>query len=144
MLATSVRAIRYYEEESLVAPIRTDGGTRLYTNAHLERLKAILHLAQNGFSIESIRTICSVRETCETGDEGSKKVKSLLTETQTRLAKKVRALNDISKELGSAQKVILGCRGCNNIPSSRGCPDCPVRKKLSENEILNLVWDQEY
>nr|VFK64532.1 MAG: DNA-binding transcriptional regulator, MerR family [Candidatus Kentron sp. UNK]VFK71127.1 MAG: DNA-binding transcriptional regulator, MerR family [Candidatus Kentron sp. UNK] len=141
MLATSVRTIRYYEEESLVSPIRTGGGTRLYTPAHVGRLQVILHLAQSGCSLESIRAICSVRETCKTGDEGSEKVTGLLREAQTRLEEQIRMLGDMTQELAVAREVILGCRGCNNVPSSSGCPECPVRKKLAENEILSLVWD---
>ena len=68
ILKTTVRAIRYYEEEGLLVPHRTDGGTRLYSEQHIDRLKAILHLADNGFSLEVIGLIGSTRQTCATGD----------------------------------------------------------------------------
>ena len=43
-LATSIRTIRFYEEEGLIYPIRTEKGTRLYNNKHVTRLKVILLL----------------------------------------------------------------------------------------------------
>lgn len=72
-LSTTVRTIRYYEEEGLLLPHRTDGGTRLYSEHHVERLKAILYFAENGFSLDIIGLIANTRETCSTGDEGSKR-----------------------------------------------------------------------
>ena len=74
ILKTTVRTIRYYEEEGLLVPHRTDGGTRLYYEQHIDRLKAILHPADNGFSLEVIGLIGNTRQTCATGDEGSKKI----------------------------------------------------------------------
>ena len=71
LLNTTVRTIRYYEEEGLLLPHRTDGGTRLYLEHHVDRLKAILHLAENGFSLDVIGLIATTRDTCLTGDEGS-------------------------------------------------------------------------
>jgi DNA-binding transcriptional MerR regulator len=95
-LKTTIRTIRYYEDEGLLEPHRTDGGTRLYSDQHINRLKAILHLVNNGFSLEVIRLIGTTRKKCT---------------------------------------------GCENSPSSKGCPTCPVNKNLNEIEVLNLVWE---
>ncbi len=87
-LKTTVRTIRYYEEEGLLVPHRTDGGTRLYSEQHIDRLKAIIHLADNGFSLEVIGLIGNTRQTCVTGDEGSKKISGIIADAITDVEKK--------------------------------------------------------
>lgn len=55
----------------------------------------------------------------------------------------INKLKRVSLEINDARKIISGCNGCSNTPSTKGCPDCPVRGKLKEVELLNLVWDIE-
>ncbi len=82
-LATSIRSIRYYEEEGLITPIRTQRGTRLYSEKHINRLSSILRLTQLGFSIETIRKIAQLRENTNTGDESSHLLDTCLNEALT-------------------------------------------------------------
>ena len=93
LLATSARTIRYYEEEGLLRPHRTDGGTRLYSEHHVDRLKAILQLAENGFSLDVIGLIGSTRETCSSGDESSKKVTEVIDSAISEIEEKISHLN---------------------------------------------------
>lgn len=51
----SERQIRYYDEKGLVVPERTPGGHRLYTPAHVERLRAVRRLIEEGLSVEEVR-----------------------------------------------------------------------------------------
>lgn len=141
LLKITVRAIRYYEEEELLEPHRTNGGTRLYTKQHLARLKAIIHLTENGFPLEIIRLIGKTRETCSTGNEGSKKISNIIEKSMLEIEEKINNLNNLKLELSAAKKQVIKCKGCKNIPSSEGCPSCPVNKNLNKIEILNLVWE---
>jgi len=141
-LGTTIRTIRFYEEEGLLQPLRTDGGTRLYNERHISRLKSILHLAENGFSLGSIRLIASIRETCKTGDEGSKKVSAQLDDEIKEISAKIRNLENLKGEIAQAKAFVGRCRGCTNKPTSKGCPTCPVRTHVNSVEILNLIWDQ--
>jgi len=138
-LATSVRTIRYYEEEGLLLPIRTEGGTRLYSPAHIGRLKAILQLAHSGFSIESIHAICCIRETCQTGDESSQQVTHALSAAQDTLNRQIQALHTLKQEVAAAQQVVQQCSGCQNSPTTHGCPTCPVRQHLPVNGQRNAA-----
>lgn len=141
LLEISVRTIRYYEEEQLLKPHRTNGGTRLYTEQNLARLKAILHLAKNNFPLEVIRLIGNTRETCSTGNEGSVKISSILDASLENIEKKISNLKSLKSELSATRKQINKCNGCKNTPSSKGCPTCPVNKYLDKIDILNLVWE---
>jgi DNA-binding transcriptional MerR regulator len=142
-LATSIRAIRYYEEEGLIAPLRSKGSTRMYSQRHVDRLRAILKLAESGYSLGVIKSLALARELHKTGDESQKAVSSHLDEILAGIQGQVQQLQSLEKQISAAKSTVKKCSGCKNEPSSRGCPDCPVRQHLSEIELLNLVWDQE-
>ncbi len=60
----SLRTVRYYEETGLVAPAkRTEGGFRLYTDAHVARLELIKHMKPLGFSVQQMRELLDARDT---------------------------------------------------------------------------------
>ncbi|AZN38718.1 MerR family transcriptional regulator [Paenibacillus albus] len=58
------RTIRYYEELGLLpAPERTDGGTRLYTQMHVERLRQLVDARDVlGFSLQELVDFVAIRE----------------------------------------------------------------------------------
>jgi len=143
LLATSIRTIRYYEEEGLLIPIRTPRGTRLYSDSHLARLKVVLRLVNLGFSIEAIRQIAEIREKGQTGAESSLQVDRQLGDILKTVDAQIKALEKTRIEINEARNIISGCNACSNKPNTKGCPDCPVRKKLTEIELLNLVWDTD-
>src|SRR6188474_910126 len=45
----SISKIRYLEDQKLLAPRRTQGGYRLYSQADVERLRAILRMQRDEF-----------------------------------------------------------------------------------------------
>jgi len=52
----SVSAIRYYESEGLVSPIRNSGGQRRFHRSDIRRLSFVLIAQQLGFTIDEIRS----------------------------------------------------------------------------------------
>jgi len=140
-LNTTIRTIRYYEEEGLLNPHRTNGGTRLYSQYHVERLKAIVHLVENNFSLDIVRLIETARTTSSTGNEGSQKVSNILEQLDNEIEKQITALNTLKSDIKSAQRQVRKCKDCRNHPSSGGCPTCPINKQLGHSEILNLIWE---
>lgn len=139
-LNITVRTIRYYEEEGLLEPCRTEGGTRLYSEHHIDRLKAILHLADSGFSLEVIGLIGNARHACATGDEGCKKLSAILDDAVSVIDKQISGLKGLQSEVNASRKLVAQCRGCANEPSSNGCPNCPINHNLKKIELLNLIW----
>jgi MerR family redox-sensitive transcriptional activator SoxR len=51
----SVSAIRFYETQMLVAPVRNNGGQRRFLRSDIRRLSFVLIAQQLGFTIEQIR-----------------------------------------------------------------------------------------
>ena len=142
-LGTTIRTIRYYEEEGLLTPIRTDGGTRLYSARHVDRLRAILRLAQSGYSLETIRELARTREQCATGDETGAAVAARLDALLADIDRRMHELRSLALEIRSARNTVQQCAGCKNPPSTAGCPNCPVVDRLPYIELLNLIWDED-
>ena len=143
MLATSIRAIRFYEEQGLLTPLRSDGGTRLYSSRHIDRIRAILRLAKAGYSIDIIRAMAQIREQCHTGDESQQAVSQQMDALLADISAQAERLDSLHKQIVAAKRVIAKCSGCKNRPTTKGCPRCAVRHRLSDVELLNLVWDEE-
>jgi MerR family transcriptional regulator/heat shock protein HspR len=60
------QTLRLYEREGLLAPSRSDGNTRLYTEDDLERLEVILKLTRDlGVNLAGVEIILNMRETME-------------------------------------------------------------------------------
>ncbi len=60
------QTLRLYEREGLLAPSRSDGNTRLYTEEDLERLEVILKLTRElGVNLAGVEIILNMREKME-------------------------------------------------------------------------------
>jgi MerR family transcriptional regulator/heat shock protein HspR len=49
--------LRLWERKGLLTPGRTDGGTRLYSDADIDRLRRISALTDEGVNLEGVRRI---------------------------------------------------------------------------------------
>src|SRR5262249_4358495 len=57
------QTLRLYEREGLLKPSRSEGNTRLYTDADLERLELILSLTRDlGVNLAGVEIILNIRE----------------------------------------------------------------------------------
>lgn len=57
------QTLRLYEREGLLAPSRSEGNTRLYTDEDLERLEVILKLTRElGVNLAGVEIIMNMRE----------------------------------------------------------------------------------
>lgn len=57
LLGVTPAALRSYERAGLVRPARTDGHTRLYSDADLERLRRVIELQGRGVNPPGIKVI---------------------------------------------------------------------------------------
>jgi len=54
--------LRAFEAGGLFEPPRTDGGTRLYSDADLDRIRKIAELAEKGINYAGIREVLAITE----------------------------------------------------------------------------------
>ena len=141
-LGATPRALRFYEEEGLIASRRTAGGTRLYSEEDIVRFRAILELAHAGIPLALIKDLATTREKFPTGQRASRSVHKVLAMLEASIQAQRKLLAKLETELSDAAKTIEACYECRNPPTRRGCPECPVNSHLMTSEILNLIWEQ--
>jgi len=91
MCGLTKRTLRYYEEIGLLPPPeRSKGGMRLYSRAHIDRLKRLINARDVlGFSLQDLQSYVSINEQLEayvqgyrqTDDEAEKREKLLEMES---------------------------------------------------------------
>ena len=54
--------LRAFEAADLLEPSRTEGGTRLYSDADLDRIRRIAELAEKGINYPGIREVLAITE----------------------------------------------------------------------------------
>ena len=60
------QTLRLYEREGLLKPSRTEGNTRLYTDADIERLELILNLTRDmGVNLAGVQVVLKLRARIE-------------------------------------------------------------------------------
>ncbi|WP_250536229.1 MerR family transcriptional regulator [Caballeronia sp. AZ10_KS36] len=107
-LNVTPRTLKYYEERGLVAPSRSVGRYRLYSEQDLERFARILRLRALGFSLQGIVEL--LKRPVEPIGDGRKGYSSeSLREIEAALAQQVDALDariaGVRRELKEAQAV---------------------------------------
>ncbi|MEK8017171.1 MAG: MerR family transcriptional regulator [Candidatus Parabeggiatoa sp.] len=143
MLGTTPRTLRYYEEEGLIVSRRTEGGTRFYSQQDITRLRIILKLTKLGLPINDIKQLAITRTQCLTGAQASENVLPLVQTLLKSINEQKQFYEALEQDLETAAQVIHQCDECQNPPSRKGCPICPINENLTHSEILHLIWDQE-
>ena len=73
----SLRTVRYYDEMRPIEPeTRTEGGFRLYTEAHVDRLALIKRMKPLAFTVQEMRELLDARAAVARCDELRAKLES--------------------------------------------------------------------
>lgn len=140
---TTPRTIRLYEELGLIAPGRTEGGTRLYQPKDAKRLAVALRLARLGLDLERVRQFAQARPQCGSGAEAAARLLPLLAGLRDWAAATVADLNALQRDIDHAEALVRQCTDCPNRPNRHDCPHCPVEAHLDEAAIARLIWDPD-
>ena len=62
LVGLSIPALRLYESRRLLSPGRTDGGTRRYSEADLDRLRHIRDLLEAGLNIAGVEAVLALED----------------------------------------------------------------------------------
>jgi DNA-binding transcriptional MerR regulator len=141
-LGTSVSALRFYEQQGLVKPRRTEGGTRQYTEENLKRFQALLALASLDVPLDRIRALTLIRPSSNTGDAASKQVETELAHLEEELETMRERLEHAEADIKLARRRLSGCHQCKKQPVHSVCHDCSVAERLLECEVMQIVWDK--
>lgn len=93
----SVDAIRFYEKEGLLEPVRkSDAGYRLYNDEAVRRLNFIRHAQHCGLSLAEIRELLELKSR---DDACCNDVRSVAIQKKLQLEGKIKALKAMSQAL---------------------------------------------
>ena len=141
-LETTVRTLRFYEEQGLVHPRRTPGGTRVYDEEDEQRFAALLALARLGFSLEALADLAGIRPARRTGDEASHRVGEKLQSMDVELEERARAIERQRADIKRARVFVRGCHGCRQPPVRAVCDACEISRGFGHIGSLRVVWDE--
>jgi DNA-binding transcriptional MerR regulator len=97
---STVRTIRFYEEEGLLKPVvLRGGGHRRYTEEDLDRLRLISDLRELGMSICEIRAMLDLRTGCRTAAEFAVKFRQVVEEHLQETQRRLERLRRVRKEM---------------------------------------------
>src|SRR6266852_7459778 len=97
------QTLRLYEREGLLAPSRSDGNTRLYTDEDLERLEVILKLTRElGVNLAGVEIVLNMREKMS---EMQRQIEQFVSSLNTEISSQ-RARPAPARELNSLIPVI--------------------------------------
>lgn len=137
---TTVRTIRFYEEEGLLKPaVVSDGGHRRYTEDDLERLRLISDLRELGLSLCEIRSILEIRSGCHNAAEFAMRFQEVLAGHLDQAQRRLERLRRVKKELFDALASI------QERLSSSGVEQCPCAVAEAEDapRIVKVLARQQ-
>jgi MerR family transcriptional regulator/heat shock protein HspR len=80
------QTLRIYERKGLIAPYRTPGGTRRYSDEDLARLSLIQELTSQGVNLEGVRMILRLRDENHRLRRQVDRFRRLLADTEQRVS----------------------------------------------------------
>lgn len=141
-LGTTVRTLRFYEEQGLVHPRRSLGGTRQYDDEDAARFTALFALTRLGFSLERLAQLAGMRAASRSGDAASRAVAAQLEVMDAELASREQAIAEQRADIARAQAFLAGCHGCDCQPVRTVCDGCAVSAGQREIGVMRVVWDE--
>lgn len=142
-LGTTARTLRFYEEQGLLEPVRTEKGTRLYSSEDIERFRVVLRLADLGLPLRDVSELARARPESRTGDQASHKVYALLQQLRAEVERKRRECMAMLRDIERAEALVKECFGCERPPTAAECSTCPVSRNLARSKLFHLVWDRD-
>lgn len=98
----TTRAIRFYESEGLLTPMR-DGQRRIYTRRDRVRLMLTLRGKRIGLSLQEIRELFELYDAASTDEPQLKKFIDILTRREQQLKQQMQDIQLVLKEIGQVR-----------------------------------------
>jgi DNA-binding transcriptional MerR regulator len=131
----TLRAVRFYEQQGLLAPsVVSEGGHRRYTADDLERLRLIADLRELGLSLGEIRQALELRAGSQGGADLAQRFRDVLVGHIERARRRLERLRRVKRELESALEAVEARLGCEQ----KGCP-CESAEAVEGPRIIKLL-----
>lgn len=140
---STLRTVRFYEEEGILRPARrTDGGHRLFERTELDRLMLVTDLRMAGLSLDDIKAILEVKRAATSGAVAAESAMKVLGTRIAELKEKLTVLNRLRDDLEETSRIVSGCMACKNeqtLPDD--CAKCSVMASHSQlPRSVRVLW----
>lgn len=138
---STLRTVRFYEEAGLLAPEERDEGChRLFHERELHKLQLILDLREAGLSLQDIKDLFELKESCSGPSQASAQMSEILERQIDEMQRKIAKLRRLREELASTVTVINECRNCSEPQFPLRCCDCEVLSRPDLPRAVRLLW----
>jgi DNA-binding transcriptional MerR regulator len=141
---STLRTVRFYEEEGLLKPAeRIDGGHRLFSATELEKLKLVGELRLLGLPLEEIKQLLEAKRRASSGGAAARALEQRLDEYSTKVDARIEALTRLRDELGGTRKMLQRCESCtDNHLFPESCAECRTMKDAGAlPPAATILWD---
>ncbi|MBI5376990.1 MAG: MerR family transcriptional regulator [Candidatus Schekmanbacteria bacterium] len=132
---TTIRTVRYYEEEGLLFPSgRTKGGFRFYNEDDLKKLKTIKMLKSMNMGVCEIGDLLNARRKYKIGGKAALIIHTKLHLKLNQVTETINKLNEVKRELEVSRQLIAECTECEKEIDVLQCNNCnftDIRRGLS-------------
>ncbi|MBA8907537.1 MerR family transcriptional regulator [Aminobacter ciceronei] len=136
----SERTLRHYEKLGIIAPHRTEGGTRLYHPDNVVVAMTAQKMRDLNIPVERIQAIATTRKNFQTGDKASAAMVDLLETMVDELGEQMSKVMDLQNDIIQTLRLVRRCKGCKNAPSPEGCPQCPMGTTPDRPPLAAVIW----
>ena len=99
------QTLRIYERKGLIAPYRTPGGTRRYSQEDLDRLGLIQDLTAQGMNLEGVKRVLELQSKVDRLERQVQRLRRLLGESERRAAGGPRRVRVVAARTGNLPDV---------------------------------------
>ena len=138
---STLRTVRFYEQEGLIAPKRrSGGGRRMFTTTELQKLQLALDLREAGLSLQDIKELFELKSRYASPSEAAEEITAILGGQITAMQEKIAKLRKLREELASMVSVISECQSCDDGSFPRHCGDCDVLDQPELPRAVHVLW----
>lgn len=142
MSGSTLRTVRFYESEGLIAPVgRSDGGRRQFARSELEKLRLALDLREAGLSIHEIKELFELKQRFPDPRKATAEVSEILNRQVDAMQRKIATLRRLREELATMVTVISECGLCEGSRWPNHCQGCDVLKHDPLPRAVRVLWE---
>ncbi len=137
---TTLRTVRFYEEEGLIASQARDGGChRKFSPAELKKLTIIADLREAGFSLQDIKALINLKSSCSTASTAACQVSEALNQRIVELKERNETLERVRQEFFSTLATLRRCAECVEPDFPKRCAGCSVTNQPETSRATELL-----
>jgi len=140
MFSVHQQTVRLYEKEGLIAPKRSAGNTRLFSEDDVNRLEEVIYLThQLGINLAGVEMILKLKRQIA---KMQKDMNKIFESTQNELDEQVEQTKHAAQE--SAKQLLKMKHNVPALPSHAAEPKSSVKSSAPEPEEPLDSWEVEY